>query len=100
MIYLINNDKYEIIKREIQHAKFEKVLDYFEDKKVITLDIETTPKEGFKNYDQAGLDPYTSDIVSLQLGDHQNQFVLDVRYLTELQRTILVHELLSREDVL
>lgn len=48
MIFLINNNKYEATKREIQSAKFEKVLDYFLDKKVITIDIETKPKREFE----------------------------------------------------
>jgi DNA polymerase-1 len=44
------------------------ILDYFEDKEEIQVDTETY-----------GLDPHTKDIITLQLGDRDRQFVIDVR---------------------
>lgn len=46
----------------------QEILDYFEDKESVEVDTET---EGF--------DPHTKKIITLQLGDKDRQFVIDVR---------------------
>ena len=66
MIYFISNQTRCIEDREIKISNTEHCLKYFEDKKEIGLDIETT-----------GFDPYTKDILSIQLGDEDNQFIFD-----------------------
>ena len=65
MIYLISN-QIRLDTEDIQTATVQDCLDYFSDKEIIGLDIET---EGF--------DPYTKKMLSLQLGDYDNQFVID-----------------------
>ena len=52
---------------------YNKVLEYFEDKKYIGLDTET---EGF--------DPFTKKVLLMQLGDRENQFVIDTRTISPL----------------
>ena len=52
--------------------------EYLKDKKVLGLDIETTQKFGGK-YKMEGLDPYVSEIVMLQIGDEERQYVIDIR---------------------
>lgn len=73
MIYTIG------CKRLIPSDKFKEVtvqfcLDYFKDKKSIQLDTETQ-----------GKDPHIRKILSLQLGDNDNQFVIDARTINILQ---------------
>jgi len=67
MIYFISAQK-RIETEEIKNGTVEQCLEYFKDKEEIGLDTET---EGF--------DPYTKKILSLQLGDFDNQFVIDTK---------------------
>lgn len=48
----------------------EYIFQYFKDHEYINLDTETT-----------GKDVYSKDIILVQLGDFENQFILDIRYL-------------------
>ena len=64
MRYFISNRPIE--SKEFQMGTVEACLNYFKDKSEIALDTETT-----------GFDPYTVDLVSLQLGDSDNQFFID-----------------------
>lgn len=73
----------------IQQGSVEEVLDYFKDKISIGLDTETK-----------GRCPLTKPILSLQLGDKDTQFVIDVRSVNILQfkeliesKTIVGHNL-------
>lgn len=68
MIYLVA--PYTFVDKEcFQSATVEEVLEYFENHEVISVDTETR-----------GRDPHTKKILSLQLGDFENQFVIDVRH--------------------
>lgn len=67
MVYLTSHQQ-EIPTEDYSIAKIEDVLDYFKDKEWIALDTETQ-----------GRSPITKKIITLQLGDSDNQFVIDVR---------------------
>jgi DNA polymerase-1 len=76
MIKLITNQTsidtpYEIV-------SLQDCINYCSTKKVLGLDIETTRKFN-KWFKIEGLDPYTSDIVMLQIGDIDVQFIIDTR---------------------
>ena len=66
MIYLISDQTRCIEDKEIKTGTIEQLFEYFKNKTEIGLDLETS-----------GFDPYTRDILSIQLGDYDNQFVLD-----------------------
>jgi DNA polymerase-1 len=51
---------------DIERATVQECIDYFEDKQYIALDTETE-----------GYDPHSCDVLSLQLGDTNEQFVID-----------------------
>lgn len=53
-------------------------LDYISKLDIVSVDIETTRKYD-KYLNLEGLDPYTSDIVMLQVGDLNKQFIIDAR---------------------
>ena len=66
MIYLVtlnqelfNNDAYKII-------SIKESLEILEPLQIVGLDTETS-----------GLDPYTNDLLSVQLGDYNNQIIVD-----------------------
>ena len=62
----------------INTSTIQECYNYLKDKKLISLDIETTCK--FKGiYKGEGLNPYLSKIVMLQIGDLERQFVIDYR---------------------
>jgi DNA polymerase-1 len=65
MIYFIHSAK-GIISEHISNASIQDALDYFLDKKVIQIDTET---EGF--------DPHLNELLLVQLGDKENQFVIE-----------------------
>lgn len=56
---------------------------YCKDKKYLGLDIETSKNPEYEDIEtkvyKGGLDPYLSNIVLLQIGDLNKQFVIDVR---------------------
>lgn len=63
---------------DIETATIKECYEYIRNKKVLGLDIETTRK--FNKYLKIeGLDPYTSNIVMLQIGDNEKQFIIDTR---------------------
>jgi len=68
MVYLITNQKSAFDPSAYSFSCVEDCLKYFQDKEEVALDTET---EGF--------DPYTKNIVSLQLGDKENQYVIDTK---------------------
>jgi len=76
-IKIINNHKkYEKIEG-VESSSLPSMFESLKDKVLLTIDIETKPKKGFKYYDLAGLDPHTSDIVSIQIGDDEETWVID-----------------------
>ena len=67
MIYLITNKREEFnLPPEIEFAEVEDCLKYFKNEEEVEVDTET---EGF--------DCYTCKVLSLQLGDNKNQYVVD-----------------------
>ena len=65
----------------IKNSTIQECYNYLKDKKIISLDIETTRKFNGKYGKIEGLDPYTSKIVMLQIGDEKKQFVIDYRVI-------------------
>lgn len=70
MIYFVGNKSVFDSSTIYKSCEVQDVLDYFEFKEWIEVDTETE-----------GTDPHTKKILSLQLGDSENQFVIDVRYI-------------------
>lgn len=76
-IYFIGNNPL-IEYSNIHTSTIQDCYNYLKDKKLLSLDIETTYK--FKGiYKGEGLNPYLSKIVMLQIGDLERQFVIDYR---------------------
>lgn len=76
MIKLITNQT--AIDTPYELATLEECVTYCKTKQVLGLDIETTRKYN-KWFNIEGLDPHTSDIVMLQIGDIDVQYVIDTR---------------------
>ena len=74
-IYFVANS-YEV--DNIKSCSLDYCVNYLKDKEVVSLDIETTRKFG-GIYPKEGLDPYVTNIVMLQIGDENAQFVIDYR---------------------
>jgi DNA polymerase I-like protein with 3'-5' exonuclease and polymerase domains len=81
MIYFIGQSLFEY--NDIQNATLTDCLNYCKNKKILGLDIETTRKYKKNLYSEEvfkpGLDPYLSNIIMLQIGDLENQFIIDCR---------------------
>lgn len=71
MVYTVGCER--LIEEEFKEVSVEYVLEYFSNHKSIQLDTETK-----------GKDPHKKKILSLQLGDSNNQFVIDVRRINIL----------------
>jgi len=67
MIYVVGPTS---IGSQFTRVELHQVLQYFENKKELQLDTETY-----------GRDPHTKKLVTVQVGDRQNQFVIDVRHV-------------------
>jgi DNA polymerase I len=63
---------------EFTNATVEECYNYLKDKKLVSLDIETTYGHG-GIYPREGLDPFVSKIVMFQIGDSSRQYVIDYR---------------------
>lgn len=84
MIYFIGKSPNLLFQSPISSASLEDLLEYFKDAEEIGFDIET---EGF--------DPYSNRIISYQLGDEHNQFVVDAfTYPVHLVKSLLETKLL------
>lgn len=71
MIYFLSRTSNENVNNsnkisQIYDVKY--LLNYFKNKEIIAVDTETT-----------GFDPYTCKLLTLQLGDSENQFVIDTK---------------------
>jgi DNA polymerase-1 len=76
MVKLVTNQT--SIEPTFELATIEECVNYVSTKTVLGLDIETTRK--FNRYlDIEGLDPHTSDIVMLQIGTVEEQYIIDTR---------------------
>jgi len=54
------------------------------DSKQLGIDIETTPKHKYKDDPEGGLDPYKSKVIMIQIGNEEDQFVIDTRCFSPL----------------
>jgi len=88
MIYFIGNSS-AVASSLYKEATVDECLEYFREKEYIAVDTETT-----------GRDPWNHKIVCLQIGDSDNQFVIDCRYINILRfkdllesKTVLGHNL-------
>lgn len=70
-------DTIDKIDKNIKYSTIEECYNYLSKETIVSLDIETTKK--YNKYPQEGLDPYTSNIVMLQIGTKERQFVIDYR---------------------
>ena len=77
----------------IKTCDIEYVYNYLKDKSEISIDIETTKLD--LKYEESGLDPHTSKIVMLQIGDLEKQFVIDTRF----QNIDIIKDLLSNSSI-
>lgn len=64
---------------KINIATYEECINYIKELNTVAVDIETTKKYGGLKSKYEGLDPYTSEIVMIQVGDRNKQFVIDAR---------------------
>ena len=70
MVYTIGCEPFE----GIEQSSVEECLEYFKDKTELQIDTETT-----------GGDPHTDTIITIQIGDFDRQYVIDVRNTNILQ---------------
>lgn len=77
MVYFISNQKrISTNTNEIQEATIQDCLEYFKNKDIIEVDTETERSKWSSNVDRLP-DPYTAKVLCIQLGDKNNQFVID-----------------------
>ena len=88
MIYYIGNSL--SLLSDVETCTLNDAYEYLKDKKEIGLDIETTKK--YDKYTNEGLDPYTSKIVMIQIGDLENQYIIDYRDTKTLGKLKLLLE--------
>lgn len=88
MIYFIGNSS-AVASSLYKEATVDECLEYFREKEYIAVDTETT-----------GVDPHNNKIICLQIGDQDNQFVIDCRYINILRfkdllesKTVIGHNL-------
>ena len=77
MIYFIGNSS-AVASSLYKEATVDECLEYFREKEYIAVDTETT-----------GVDPHNNKIICLQIGDQDNQFVIDCRYINIFLRVRL-----------
>lgn len=86
MIYLVKNELFE--HEKFKTATVEECIEYFKDKESIEVDTET---EGF--------DPHTCKIICIQLGDSNNQYVIDLSEVNILKlKSLLESKLLLMQN--
>ena len=80
-IWFVGNDLFS----EYNTATIEECVAYCKTKQVIGLDIETGRKYQKGKYNEEiyvpGLNPHVSRIVMIQIGDLENQYVIDARVI-------------------
>ena len=83
MIYYIGNNIFEY--EGVENASIDKCVEYCKSKSILGLDIETSRKYNKGLYRETnylpGLDPFLSRIIMLQIGDFDNQFIIDTRVI-------------------
>lgn len=82
---------------EYEEATIKSAIDYLELCQYIGLDIETTRK--FKGIygKREGLDPYTTNIVMIQVGDLNRQYIIDARKINKEDITLLFNRVIKRK---
>lgn len=65
----------------VENATINQAYSYLRKCKVVTVDTETSVHPLYIGIG-SGLDPYTSMLISLQIGDENQQFVIDTRYVS------------------
>lgn len=90
MIYLISNQTKLPEEDIMQQTDLSMMFEYFKSEESIALDTETT-----------GFDPFTNKLLTIQIGDYVNQWVIDLNYvnINELKefiesKLVLVHNFL------
>lgn len=84
MIYLVSKNKTLFRPEKYQHIPFEKAMDFLLPLKRVQFDTETM-----------GLDAHTKDLLTVQLGNKDNQVVFDWTTLTECEKRSLKNYLES-----
>lgn len=79
----------------IENATIKEAYSYLRHCKVVTIDTETATHPLYKNSGGSGLDPYSSILISLQIGDDKTQYVIDLRYSS----LGLIEKILTNEKV-
>ena len=81
MIHFVGKE--EVDMEGVVNSTMEKCYEYCKNKEILGLDIETTRKykKGIYNeiHYKPGLDPYLSNVCMTQIGDADNQWVIDTR---------------------
>jgi len=72
-LYFIGDYEYP----EITSSTVEEVIEYINTHDIWSLDIETRKRSGWEEFPFT--DPYTNEIVMLQIGDDEHQYIIDVR---------------------
>lgn len=78
-------------------ATIKEALNYLELCSYIGLDIETTRKFNGRYGSMEGLDPYTSNIIMIQMGDINRQYIFDARKIPKETITALFNTLDKRK---
>ena len=65
----------------IDNVSLYEAMEYIKPLNKIGVDCETRAKAEYREVPDAGMIPYLSEIVMLQVGDYTNQFVIDTRYV-------------------
>jgi len=95
-IWFVGNNLFS----EYDIATIEECVEYCKTKQVIGLDIETGRKFPKGKYNEEvyvpGLNPYVSRIIMVQIGDLENQYIIDARVI-DLQS---LKEILEDKDIL
>lgn len=98
MKYYIGNNIIEY--DNYKNVTIEDCYNYCKDKKILGLDIETSRNIKKNLYDETkfspGLDPWLSRICMLQIGDLDNQFVIDTRVIN----IYILKEILESKEIL
>lgn len=92
-IYYVGKD-YLLFKDEVIDSTFQECVEYVKKQKELCVDIETTPKEKYWDHPEAGLDPYLSNIVMVQIGTIERQYVIDWRTLSEIKKSYLIERII------
>lgn len=78
-------------------ASIQDAINYLELCNSIGLDIETTKKYGGNKFgDNEGLDPYTTKVVMIQVGDLNRQFIIDARKIDSNEITRMFKAIIDR----